>query len=318
MYLLWFLCFKKIMISIIIIISWGWAPLTCTHRLNEHVVLDRLVPHKSSFKEAFWKRNEKKKKVSFYIYGKKQSMCESHRNTERGILGGEGADMRVVFTSVLMGPLLCVLSVGATRISGSTRRRRVGESGWTMFTRPLHSFSCATPGLFCSPEAAVKPIKKWQVRPQWGNNTNPLPPHQLLCTPKPLATKTRAGGEWSEGEKRRSAKEEECTLQWLPHSSTVALRCMNAAKCFQFHSTLSPRCVRINRTNERRKVTGCERHPERGRKETTAQRGQNWNEHFENVPRGKSSRSKFALSELRRLNGVLNDVFFRYNFRYFS
>lgn len=65
--------------------------------------------------------------MSFYIYGKKQSVCESHRNTERGILGGEGADMRVVFTSVLMGPLLCALSVGATRISGSTRGRRVGE-----------------------------------------------------------------------------------------------------------------------------------------------------------------------------------------------
>lgn len=295
------------MISIIII-SWGWAPLTFTHRLNEHVAFGQLVPHKCSFKEAFWKWNVKKW-VSFYIYGKKQSVCESHRNTERGILGGEGADMRVVFTSVLMGPLLCALSVGATRISGSTRGRRVGETGWTMFTRPLHSFSCATPGLFCSPEAAVKPIKKWQVRPQWGNNTNPLPPHQLLCTPKPLATKTRAGGEWSKGEKRRSTKEEECTLQWLPHSGAVALRCVNAAKCFQFPSTLSPRRVRINRTNERRKVTDCERRPERGRKETTAQRGQNGNEHFENVARGK--RSKFALSELRRLNGVLNYVFFK-------
>ncbi|CAM4633866.1 unnamed protein product [Leuciscus chuanchicus] len=48
--------------------------------------------------------------------------------TERGILGGEGADMRVVFTSVLMGPLLCALSLGATRISGSTRERN-GKSG---------------------------------------------------------------------------------------------------------------------------------------------------------------------------------------------
>lgn len=163
---------------------------------------------------------------------------------------------------------LCyVLSLWEPRgFQGVLEKGGWGKTGWTMFTRPLHSFSCATPGLFCSPEAAVKPIKKWQVRPQWDNNTNPLPPHQLLCTPKPLATKTRAGGERSEGEKRRCTEKEDCTLQWLPHSGAVAPRCVNAAECFQFPSTLSPRRVRINRTNERRKVTGCERRPEKREK----------------------------------------------------
>ncbi len=177
---------------------------------------------------------------------------------------------------------------------GVREERGRGITGWTMFTRPLHSFSCATLGLFCSPEATAKLIKKRQVRPPWDNNTNPL-----LPTPAPLYPQTL--GNKDEG--RRGAIEEECMLQWLLHSGAVAPRCVKAAECFQFLSTLSPRRVRVNRTNERRRVTGCERRPEKREKGNNRVQGTKWERTFR-----KFTLTEFALWELRRLrrlNGAL-------------
>lgn len=83
----------------------------------------------------------------------------------------------------------------------------------------------------------------------------PLTPTPVPPYPETLGNKDEGRRGAERGRKRRSCREEECTLQWVPHSGAVAPRCVNAAECFQFLSTLSPLLVRANRTNERRRVT---------------------------------------------------------------
>lgn len=157
------------------------------------------------------------------------------------------------------------------------------------------------------------PLRNGKSGPSETTTQTPYPRTSSSAPQKPLATKQRAGGEQSEGEKRRSTEEEECTLQWLPHSGAVAPRCVKAAECFQLPSTLSPQRVRMKRTNERRRVTGCERRPQKREKGNNGR--QNGSEHFQNVPRGEFViLKKFAVWDVRRLNGVKASFFLGFSF----
>ncbi len=185
----------------------------------------------------------------------KQSVCESQR----------GGFWEQTWGCVYLCPLW-----EPPGLQGVREERGRGITGWTMFTRSLRSFSCATLGLFCSPEATAKLIKKRQVRPPWDNNTNPL-----LPTPAPLYPQTP--GNKDEG--RRGAKEEECMLQWLLHSGAAWKRPSVFSSSAHFHLDVSEWTVQMS-AGEWQAVKGDLK---RGRKETTEYRGPNGNEHFENL-----------------------------------
>lgn len=196
-------------------------------------------------------------KIQHELLCKNVQNLESIQNKKLNILNRrriwtktrKGSDVRSVFTSFLSGPLLCRLC-GSCRDWGVREKGGWGETARTMFTRPQPSFSCATPGLFCSTEATVKPIKKRQVRAQWDNNTNPLPPHQFLRTPKPSATKTRAGGERSEAERggaaeKRSARFSGSRIQ-APWPRAAWMRPSVFSSSAHFHLGLSERTVQMS------------------------------------------------------------------------
>lgn len=184
---------------------------------------------------------------------KKQSVCESQR-------GGFWEEKERTWGCVYLCPrgasAMCALC-GSHQGFREYERKAGGGKRDEQCSLVHCALSAALPlACFVHRRLLWNPLRNGKSGPSETTTQTPYP------TPAPLYPQTL--GNKDEG--RRGAKEEECMLQWLLHSGAVAPHCVKAAECFQFLSTLSPRRVRMNRTNERRRVTGCERQPEKREK----------------------------------------------------